>query len=183
MNMDEQLEEIITEADLLTEPEVREISEEELARIAEKEQLEEELRKKHEAMVLLETQAKEVNKARIIEEARQQLLKDRFANLVDAERAMLQLGKANAVLYFNQFIMAELNKDKAELKLKKLEEMDKSCEEALVSAQSLQIRKQEYLKIDKLLLEGLAEQAAGNDTKLKLYLEQREEIRKANPKV
>ncbi len=170
-----QEDEIITEEDLApVEP-----TEEELAAQEEANQ-----KAKEEALEAARiAKAKEIEEARVVEEARQQGLKDRYAALIDSKLAAEQLGLCTSDLHFNQFIMTEKNHAKADSLLKELEDMDKACQDNITSVLNLEKRRTEYEKIDKLLLEGLAEKEVGNNTKLQEYLVKRAAIRLKHPKV
>ncbi len=165
-----QEDEIITEEDLA--PEVVEPSKEEIAA--------QEAKAKEAADI---AKAKEIEEARVAEEARQQDLKDRYAGLADHRMAAAQLNISNPDLHFNTFIMAEKNHTMAESLMLELEAMDKKCQAELQATAHLEKRRVEYAQIDILLLEGLAEREAGDETKIKLYNEKRAAIRLKHPKV
>ncbi len=162
------------------------ITEEDLAPSAEELAAQEEAKQKAKEAALAAakiTKEKEVEAARVAEEARQQDLKDRYAGLHDHRMASAQLAISNPDLHFNQNILAEKDHNVAEAKILELEAKDQECYAGIQATIHLDRRKEAYKEIDVLLLEALAEKEEGRPERMVEYLEKRAAIREANPKV
>lgn len=129
-----------------------------------------------------EAEEKTIEEARQAALAREEDLKARYASLKDHRLAAAQLGIPNPDLHFNSHILAAKNHELAEEKMKELEAMDDKCYKKMLEDKWLEGRKAEYAKIDVLLMEALAEQAAGDESKMKMYLAKRGEIKGKYPK-
>lgn len=115
------------------------------------------------------------------EEARIADLKSRFEALSDVGLLQGLLGISNIAAHFRDNVMCQ-NAEEAEQSMILLESQ---YSQALLDIQSvswLQSRQIEYAKLDKMLLEGLAEDAAGRPDKLHEYLQLREQIKAQYPK-
>lgn len=121
----------------------------------------------------------EEEKARDKEHARQKVLEDRFNALKSPKMAAAQLGFSNAHLVFTQHILFNPDHEKASEMLAKIEKMDADIHKDQHNQMIRMHRKQEFLKIDQMLLEALAEQAEGDESKMLQYLEKRSAIKES----
>lgn len=118
--------------------------------------------------------------ARLAGVARIDDLKSRFSELSDHGLLQAQ-GISNPAKYFQDSVL-NAEPSVAEQNMLIMESnYDQSVSEMNADAW-LKSRQSEYAKIDKMLLEGLAEDAAGRPEKLAEYLALREQIKLANPK-
>lgn len=115
------------------------------------------------------------------EEARIADLKSRFEALSDVGLLQGLLGISNIAAHFRDNVLCQ----DAEAAEQSMILLESQYSQALLDIQSvswLQSRQIEYNKIDKMLLEGLAEDAAGRPEKLQEYLALREQIKLQYPK-
>ena len=120
--------------------------------------------------------------SRLAELVRIQDLRDRFDALPD--KGLLQ-GAAdinNPAAYFRDEILRNEDKAEAEQNMLALESAYSSAEAELDSDAWLRSREREYAKLDKMLLEALAEKEAGRPDRMEEYLTLREQIRLDHPK-
>lgn len=119
--------------------------------------------------------------ARLAEIARLEDLNSRFSELSDHGLLQGALGISNIALHFRDNVL-NADAEQAEQNMLIMESAyDQSMAEINADAW-LRNRQIEYAKIDNMLLEGLAEDAAGRPEKLQEYLALREQIRLAHPK-
>lgn len=129
----------------------------------------------YKAELIQEIEDREAEKSRIED------LKSRFSQLTDSGLIQKQ-GIQNPAAYFRDEILNNSDKEDAEAKLAQIEISYQSDIDKLNSEAWLQNRQSEYSKIDKLLLEALAEQAEGRPERMEEYLQLREQIKLQFPK-
>ena len=120
--------------------------------------------------------------ARLEEIARQDDLNARYAALHDHRMAGAQLNIGNVDLHFQHHILFNKSNDVGENSMKELEAMDLKGYQDVQNSLWLEKRKEEYAKIDLLLMEAIAEKEAGNPEKMQAYLALRGEIKGKYPK-
>lgn len=115
------------------------------------------------------------------EEARIADLKSRFEALSDVGLLQSAMSISNPALHFRDVILVA-DAEQAEIEMLAMESAYQLMQEDMIAESWLQSRQAEYAKIDKMLLEGLAEDAAGRPEKLQEYLQLREQIKAQYPK-
>ena len=180
--------EVINESDLSSGVEEEQVTEETTEESQDESTESSSEEQEQESQEPLQDEVKEVDGNTALDHARHKLhkyeedLKARFEALDNPQMAGLQIGISNASLFFDQQILANTNHSLADSHLKGLEES-----EAKIKASELKInidgaRKQEYLKIDQLLHEAIAEKEMGDDSRMKEYIEKRKAIKAKLPK-
>lgn len=119
--------------------------------------------------------------ARLAEIERVQDLKDRFAALTDSGLIQAQ-GISNPAAYFRDEILKNSDKAQAESKMAELESNYQIALNAINANTWLNNRQVEYAKIDKMLMEAIAEREAGRPERMDEYLALRDQIKLDNPK-
>ena len=119
--------------------------------------------------------------ARLAEVERIADLKSRFSQLTDSGLIQKQ-GIQNPAAYFRDEILNNSDKEEAENKLAQIEISYQSDLAKLSEDLWLKNRQSEYSKIDKMLLEALAEKENGDDTRMNEYLVLRAQIKSQFPK-
>ena len=123
----------------------------------------------------------EVEEARLAELARLQDLKDRFDALPDKGLIQAQ-GISNPAAYFRDEVLNNEDEAQAEANLSSMENAYASAMSEFEADSWIRKREHEYSKLDKMLLEAVAEKEAGRPEKMDEYLVLREKIRLDNPK-
>lgn len=123
-----------------------------------------------------------IAEARLAEIVRLQDLGDRFNALSDKGLLQGALGINNPIAYFRDEVYKNKDRAQAESNLAALESAYAASKAELDSNAWLRNREREYAKLDKTLLEAIAEKEAGRPEKMDEYLVLREQIRVDNPK-
>lgn len=123
----------------------------------------------------------ELEQARLAEEARIADLKSRFEALSDVGLLQSAMSISNPALHFRDVILAA-DAEQAEIEMLAIESAYQLMQGNIIAESWLQSRQSAYAQIDSMLLEGLAEDAAGRPEKLQEYLQLREQIKLQYPK-